>query len=239
VERLKSDIVAEVSHELRSPLASIKGYAELLLEDLDEEDRAVQRRFLSVINDEADRLATFINDMLDLTRLESGSIHLDLTPTPIDSLTIDAARSLKVQADAAGVSVQTQITGELPLILVDSRWLYGAIKNLIHNAIKFSPRGATVEVIVGRDGLSGTIDVIDHGPGIAPQDIPRLFTKFYRGSTARQLGISGSGLGLALARQAVELHQGTLTLNENSKPGAHFTVKLPIVQAGAAEHPGG
>lgn len=239
VERLKSDIVAEVSHELRSPLASIKGYAELLLEDLDGEDRAVQRRFLSVINNETDRLVTFINDMLDLTRLESGYTRLDLTPTPLDNLVIDAALSLKVQADAAGVSVQTEITGELPPMLVDSRWLYGAIKNLIHNAIKFSPRGAAVEVIVGRDDFSVIIDVIDYGPGIAPQDISRLFTKFYRGSTARQLGISGSGLGLALAKQAVELHQGTLTFNENHQPGAHFTVRLPITPTGVAEHPDG
>lgn len=228
IERLKSDIVANVSHELRSPLTSIKGYAELLLEDLDVQDRALQRRFLSVINDEADHLAIFINKMLDLSRLEGGHIQLDLAPVAVDSLVIDAVRSLKVQADAAGVSIQTEITCQLPPIMVDSRWVYSAIKNLVHNAIKFSPRGASVEVIVSRAGSSATIDVIDYGPGIAPQDIPLLFTKFFRGSTARQLGVSGSGLGLALAKQAIELHQGTLTFNPSNSEGAHFTIALPI-----------
>lgn len=85
-----------------------------------------------------------------------------------------------------------------------------------------------MEVIVSRAGSSATIDVIDYGPGIAPQDIPLLFTKFFRGSTARQLGVSGSGLGLALAKQAIELHQGTLTFNPSNSEGADFTIALPI-----------
>lgn len=231
VERLKSDIVANVSHELRSPLASIKGYAELLLEDLDGQDRALRHRFLSVINDETDRLAAFINEMLDLARLESGHVQLDLTPVPMGSLVVDAARSLQVQADAAGVSIQTEIAHDLPPIMIDSRWIYGALKNLISNAIKFSPRGSAVEVMASRSASDMIIEVIDHGPGIAPQDIPLLFTKFFRGATARQLGVSGSGLGLVLAKQAVELHHGTLAVDDDKTSGARFILTLPMAPA--------
>ena len=237
VERLKSDIVANVSHELRSPLASIKGYAELLLEDLDGDDPVLRHRFLSVINEETDRLSAFINEMLDLARLESGHVNLDLTPTPVGTLVIDAARSLKVQADAAGVSIETDIADDLPPIMVDSRWLYGAFKNLISNSIKFSPRGEAVEITASRDGSAMIVEVIDHGPGIAPQDLPQLFTKFYRGTTARQLGISGSGLGLVLAKQAIELHRGTLAVENGEVSGARFIVTLPVQRDEAPQQP--
>lgn len=235
VERLKSDIVANVSHELRSPLASIKGYTELLLEDLDGDDRELRHRFLSVINEETDRLSAFINEMLDLARLESGHVKLELTPTPLGALVMDAARSLHLQADAAGVVIETDID-DLPPILVDSRWMYGAFKNLISNSIKFSPRGAPVEIIASRDGSEVIVKVIDHGPGIDPQDLPQLFTKFYRGATARQMGISGSGLGLVLAKQAIELHGGTLSVENGAHSGARFIVTLPVAREETGHH---
>lgn len=227
VDRLKSDIIANVSHELRSPLASIKGYTELLLEDMEGQDRELRHQFLSVINEETDRLSTFINEMLDLARLESGHIQLDLVPIPIGAFIIDVARSLKYQADSADVTIQTEIADDLPPVLIDSSWMYSAIKNLISNAIKFSPRGAGIEIVASQRDLATMIEVIDHGPGIAPEDLPHLFTKFYRGAAARQLGISGSGVGLVLAKQAIELHHGTLTVCTSANSGARFIVTLP------------
>lgn len=235
VERLKNDIVANVSHELRSPLASIKGYTELLLEDMEGQDRALRHRFLTVINDETDRLSTFINEMLDLARLESGHIQMDLMPAPLDALVTDAARSLKLQADSAEITISTEMPDDLPLVMMDSRWLYVAIKNLIGNAIKFSPRGAVVEIHVNQHASNVVVEVIDHGPGIAPQDLPNLFTKFYRGATARQLGVSGSGLGLVLAKQAIELHRGTLAVESGNNFGARFIVTLPVTTADVPE----
>lgn len=237
VERLKSDIVANVSHELRSPLASIKGYTELLMEDMDRDDPALRRRFLAVINEETDRLSVFIDEMLNLARLEAGHITLDLTPMPMGSLVIDAARSLKLQADAADVALHIHVPADMPAVLVDMNWMYSALKNLIGNAIKFSPRGAAVEVIASSSDMSAVIEVIDQGPGIAPQDLPNLFTKFYRGSTARQLGVSGSGLGLVLAKQAIESHHGTIVAENGESCGARFIVTLPI--AGAADRQAG
>ena len=239
VERLKSDIVANVSHELRSPLASIKGDTELLMEDMDRDNPALRQKFLAVINEETDRLSVFIDEMLNLARLESGHIALDLTPVPMGALVIDAVRSLKVQADAASVAIQTDLPADLPTVLVDMNWMYSALKNLISNAIKFSPRGAAVEVIASSNEATAVVEVIDHGPGIAPQDLPQLFTKFYRGSNARQLGVSGSGLGLVLAKQAIESHNGTIVVQNGESSGARFIVTLPIAGAGALEHQAG
>jgi PAS domain S-box-containing protein len=236
VERLKSDIVANVSHELRSPLASIKGYTELLMEDMDREDPALRQKFLAVINEETDRLSVFIDEMLNLARLEAGHIALDLTPVPMGVLVTDAARSLKLQADAADVAIRLDIPVDLPTVLVDMSWIYSALRNLISNAIKFSPRGAAVEVIASQTESTAVIEVIDHGPGIAPQDLPHLFTKFYRGSTARQLGVSGSGLGLVLAKQAIESHQGTIVVESGESSGARFVVTLPIASPSMVQH---
>lgn len=235
VERLKSDIVANVSHELRTPLASIKGYAELLLEDMEGQDRALRHQFLSVINDETDRLSAFINEMLDLARLEAGHIQLDLTPMHLGLLVTDAAHSLKLQADSAEVTIRTDIASDLPTVLIDPKWMYHAIKNLMSNAIKFSPRGATIDIIAHTNTSAVVLEVIDRGPGIAAQDLPLLFTKFYRGTTARQHGVSGSGLGLVLAKQATELHHGTLAVESNAGSGARFIMTLPRATNEAAE----
>jgi PAS domain S-box-containing protein len=236
VERLKSDIVANVSHELRSPLASIKGYTELLLEDMEGQDRTLRHRFLSVINDETDRLAALINEMLDLARLESGHIQLDLTPMPVGVIVVDAAQSLQLQAEAAGITIRIDVASDIPSVLIDSRWMYSAIKNLISNAIKFSPRGAVIEIVASRTASAAIVEVVDHGPGIAAQDLPLLFTKFFRGTTARQLGVSGSGLGLVLAKQAIELHHGTLTVESGNGSGARFIVTLPVARAEVPEY---
>ncbi len=155
------------------------------------------------------------------------------------ALVIDAVRSLKVQADAASVAIQTDLPADLPTVLVDMNWMYSALKNLISNAIKFSPRGAAEEVIASSNEATAVVEVIDHGPGIAPQDLPQLFTKFYRGSNARQLGVSGSGLGLVLAKQAIESHNGTIVVQNGESSGARFIVTLPIAGAGALEHQAG
>jgi PAS domain S-box-containing protein len=228
VDRLKSEIVANVSHELRGPLASIMGYTQLLMEEMDGEDRAMRGSFLTVINEETDRLAGYINDMLDLSRLESGHVELVLAPASLQALAAEVARGLEVQATAAGVAIELAVPSELPEVLVDRGLVLTALKNLVGNAVKFSPRGAAVEVIGRADGERVTLEVVDHGPGIAPEDLPSLFTKFHRGRAARQAGIAGTGLGLVLARQAVEQHHGTLAVETALGRGSRFTMTLPV-----------
>jgi signal transduction histidine kinase len=234
-DRLKSEIVANVSHELRGPLASIKGYTELLLEDMDGNDPALRLRFLSVIDEETDRLANFINDMLDLTRLESGHVDLMLAPVAIDMLLAEVVRSLDLQARTADVLVHIEVTAGIPPIQLDRSLMHSALKNLISNAIKFSPHGATVEVKAETAGAALIIDVIDHGPGIPAEDLPFLFTKFFRGRTAREAGISGTGIGLVLAREAIQRHGGNVTVESAPGRGACFRVSLPVRRADEEE----
>ena len=234
VDRLKSEIVANVSHELRGPLASIKGYTELLLEEMDGEDRALRLRFLSVIDEETDRLAGFINNMLDLSRLESGHVELALTPVSIDVLVAEVVLSLGLQARAADVHVQVETCADLPPLIVDRGLIHSALKNLVSNAIKFSPRGAVVEVTARADGSAVVVEVIDHGPGISAEDLSHMFTKFYRGRAGRQRGIGGSGLGLAMAKQVIELHRGALTVESEPGRGSTFIATLPLTDAQTA-----
>jgi PAS domain S-box-containing protein len=234
VDRLKSEIVANVSHELRGPLASIKGYTELLLEEMDGEDRALRLRFLSVIDEETDRLAGFINNMLDLSRLESGHVELALAPVSIDVLVAEVVLSVGLQARAADVHVQVETSAVLPPFMADRGLMHSALKNLVSNAIKFSPRGATVTITERIEGSALVVDVIDHGPGISAEDLPHMFTKFYRGEATLRRGVGGTGLGLAMAKQAIELHRGTLTVESEPGRGSTFIVTLPLNAAQTA-----
>ena len=227
IDQLKSEIMANVSHELRGPLANIKGYAELLLAEMEGEDRALRQRFLSVINEEADRLAGFINGMLYLSWLESGSAELALAPASVAALVAEVVRSVGLQAGAAGVTIETDVTEDLPPVTVDRGLMHNALKHLVSNAIKFSPRGAMVRVAVRADGGTVVLEVIDNGPGIPEEDLPLVFTKFYRARVAQQAGIAGTGLGLPLARQAIMLHRGTVAVDTAPGRGTRFIVTLP------------
>ncbi len=228
VDRLKSNIVANVSHELRTPLASIKGYADFLLEGYGHQDEELQRRFLTIINDEADRLAGFINDLLDLARLESGRIEPRLEDVDFEEVIGDVIEVLEIQARRAGITIQVVVAHELPHLNGNQDLLNSVVKNLVGNAIKYSPDGGRVDVVatVADGGIVFT--VADQGIGIPPAELPYLFSKFYRSGAARDSGIRGTGLGLVLAKEAVLAHRGTITVESDVGRGTRFTVTLPV-----------
>ncbi len=227
VDRLKSEIVANVSHELRTPLASIKGYTELLLEEAEGDDKELRRRFLLVIDEETDRLADFINELLDLARLESGHVELEMNRGSLATVLSDVARTLDIQAKKAGVTLHLDIPDDLPLVMINLELMHSAVKNLIANAIKFSPKGGSVEAWAGADGRNVRLEVVDHGMGIASDELPQLFTKFYRGAAGRKGGVRGTGLGLVLAKEVIALHHGTIAVASELGLGTRFTVTLP------------
>ena len=228
VDRLKSNIVSNVSHELRTPLASIKAYTELLLDEVEGEDRALRMRFLSVIDSEADRLAQFINDLLDLSRLQSGRMEGQTELMPLDTLMDEVAKSLDIQAQTAGVTIRLDFPPGLPLIRANKDLMRSMARNLIGNAIKYSPKGGEVRIAAHASGNTLVLDVTDQGIGIPPEDLPQLFTRFYRSWIARQSGIRGTGLGLVVAKEAVELHGGTIAVESQVGVGTRFSVTLPI-----------
>jgi PAS domain S-box-containing protein len=228
VDRLKSNIVSNVSHELRTPLASIKAYTELLLDEVEGGDRALRMRFLSVIDSEADRLAQFINDLLDLSRLQSGRMEGQTELMPLDTLVAEVAKSLDIQAQMAGVTIRLDFPPGLPPIRANKDLMRSMSRNLIGNAIKYSPKGGEVRVAAHATEDRLILDVIDQGIGIPPEDLPQLFTRFYRSWIARQSGIRGTGLGLVVAKEAVELHGGTIAVESQVGVGTRFSVTLPI-----------
>jgi PAS domain S-box-containing protein len=235
VERLKSNIVANVSHELRAPLASIKAYTEVLLDNLEGEDLVLRQEFLSIIDQESDWLAELINDLLDLSRLESGQYSADMDLLSMGEVIEGVVALLDVQIRKKDVSVEIHVPADLPLILADKELMRILVKNLLSNAVKFSPEGEQVAVQVYKVEDALVLRVIDRGIGIPPGDMPHLFTKFYRSGLARESGIRGTGLGLALAREAVEIHDGEIKVESELGVGTQFTVRLPVKHGAGAE----
>ena len=225
---MKSSIVANVSHEFRAPLASIKAYTELLLDELDEGDPEVRRHFLTVIEEETYRLTGLVNDFLDLSRLESGRFELKKRPLDLGRVVDHVVSLLSVQAQNNGVDIKMDIPPDLPAILADEDLTVILIRNLLSNAVKFSYGGGEVEVKAWAEAGQLFLSVADQGIGIPPEDLPLLFEKFYRVRSARESGIKGSGLGLALAKEAAEVHGGRIEVQSEVGVGSCFTVILPI-----------
>ncbi|MGA9351527.1 MAG: ATP-binding protein [Anaerolineae bacterium] len=233
VDRLKSNIVANVSHELRAPLASIKAYTELLLDELEGEDRALRHRFLTVIDRETDRLTGLICDVLDLSRLEAGQFAMKMEPLHIGEIIGDILDLFDIQAQDRKISIHADVQPDLPPILVDRELMTMMIKNLVGNAIKFSSEGGQVDVVAREEDAKLILSVIDRGLGIPPDDLPHIFEKFYRVWSTTESGIEGVGLGLVLAKEASEAHGGKIEVESELGVGSRFIVTLPIAGQGA------
>lgn len=227
VDRLKSRIVANVSHELRTPLASIKAYTELLLDGAERADTTTRRAWLEVIARESDRLTALITDLLDLSRLESGRYQLLRTPVSLAQTVADVLSSLQIQIQQRQVTVAVQVPHDLPEFMADSNLISIIVKNLVSNAVKFSHEGEHVQIVAWTENDSICLSVIDNGVGIPQEAIPQLFTTFYRVQMADAAGVQGTGLGLALVREAVLAHGGHIEVESKLGQGSRFTVSIP------------
>ncbi|MCS7040094.1 MAG: HAMP domain-containing histidine kinase, partial [Caldilineales bacterium] len=184
---------------------------------------------LTIINEETDRLVQLVSDLLDLSRLESGHFERKQEPLYLDELVREMAKTLEVQARQADVTLHLDLPDDLPPLLGDRTLLTAVVKNLLGNAIKFSLPGGKVEVKARYGNGTVTLEVQDQGIGIPVEELPHLFTKFYRASTARKAGIRGTGLGLALVKEAVELHHGRVSATSEEGIGSCFRVVLPVM----------
>ena len=232
LETARRDFVANISHELRTPLASLKA----LVETLDGgaiEDGDAARHFLGLMNGEVDHLTQLVRELLELSRIESGQVPLAREAiAPCDLIQLAIAR-LATQAERAGLELTTASRDDLPPVLADPERISQVFLNLLLNAIKFTPTGGRIVVGAERQGGAVAFRVRDSGTGIDPDDLPRIFERFYKADKARSGG--GTGLGLAIAKHLVGVHGGILGAQNNSDgPGTTFTFTLPV----AADTPG-
>lgn len=224
LETVRQDFISNISHELRTPLASLKALTETL-QDGALEDPPAAYRFLAQIETEVDSLSLMVTELLELSRIESGRVPLKLQSTDPCSLIGTAVERLRLQAGRAGLDVQVDCPPDLPPVLVDSARLEQVLVNLLHNAIKFTPSGGQIWVRAVQQNHSLLFSVQDNGAGIAADDLPRIFERFYKADRARSGG--GTGLGLAIARHLVEAHGGKIWAESQEDRGSCFYFSIP------------
>ena len=225
LETVRRDFVSNISHELRTPLATLKALAETLREGaLD--DPLVAKSFLGKMNTEVDRLAQMVEELGELSRIESGEAPVQMEPFDAASTLEQAAARLRPQAERAGVRLDTSIPSDLPRAIGDREKVERVLVNLIHNAIKFTDAGGSITVSVETDGGSLRVSVTDTGVGIPADDLPRIFERFYKADKARSG--SGTGLGLAIAKHIVEAHGGAIRAHSTEGKGSVFSFTLPL-----------
>jgi signal transduction histidine kinase len=228
--KAQRDFVANVSHELKTPLTSIQGFAQAIL-DGTAQDEESQQHAAQVIYDEAQRLHRLVEDLLELARMDAGQIDFHQDRVEITALLSAVVERLSVKAAEAGVDVINKV-GQLPVLIGDGDRLAQVFMNLIDNAIKHTPKGG--QVSLWGEYAQGwiSIHVEDTGPGIPEEELSRIFERFYQLDKARPGGMDrGVGLGLAITREIVRSHQGRLVAQSEPGRGSRFTVQLPVVRA--------
>jgi signal transduction histidine kinase len=215
-----------VTHELRTPLTAIQGMSEVLTQF--DVDPARQREMHAAIHEEAKRLARMIDDYLNITRLEAGARALRKVPVRVDAIVERVALLLNPIGANRGIQILCEFEEGLPVIKADPDLLAQAVTNVLGNAIKYSPRSTEVSVTVRMDTTDVLVEVADRGYGIAPEDVKRIFDKFYRVPRAESAEEPGTGLGLTFVREIMESHGGRVTVQSELGRGSTFLLRLPL-----------
>lgn len=226
-ERLRSSVLSTVSHDLRTPVSSIQGCAESLLENGEALTETTRRELLRTISDESQRIGSMIANLLDMTRLEGGGLQLNRVPIPLDEIVGTALAAM--DARLTGRPVRVEIDPDLPFISADEMLMQHVLLNLLENALKYSPEGSPIEVLARRAGDDVVLEVGDRGPGLAPGEEALVFEKFHRGRAGQNAG--GVGLGLAICMAIVTAHGGSISVRNNDHGGASFAITMPAQEA--------
>ena len=233
LEKNREEFLAIVSHDLRTPLTSLKGFVEVLLGgEYDSQEKL--REYLEILDSEADRMISLINDLLDLGRLESGKMLMQMEAVQLDELTAYAVRSME------GLAAQKKVTlafkGQGPgtlAVFADRRRLLQVLVNLLSNAIQFTPEGSGVEIVVRREDGSVLVEVLDDGPGVPAEERELIFEKYHQTERVSSGRGKGSGLGLAIVKKIIDLHGGSIRLDSRSgREGSRFMLVLDAQDRG-------
>ena len=223
-EKMRIEFVANVSHELRTPLTSIKGYTETLLQDI-EDGRTADPEFLKIILKNSDRLLALINDLLDLSAIESGAIHLHPVELDLNEITSHVVKHLEPFAQAKKTRVQSICNSQK--LFADPKRVEQVLTNLIDNAIKYCPNHSTITVEWSENKKTVKLEVKDNGHGIPEEYLDRLFERFYRLDKGRSREMGGTGLGLSIVKHIMQRHNGTVSVESTVGSGTTFVCEFP------------
>jgi signal transduction histidine kinase len=230
LDRMKDEFVLTASHELRSPLTSVQGFAELLMLDR-EQLTPKQAETVEIIIDNTRHLVRLLNDLLDLARSDAGRLTIKPVPTDPGALVEDAVRTMRGQTEASEQILSEEIEDDLPPILVDPDRVRQVLVNLLTNAHEYCPERASIRVAARREDAEVEISVKDDGPGIPAPQLEHIFERFTRGDAGLTQRVGGTGLGLAISKSLVELHGGTIGAESSEGQGSTFYMRLPAGQS--------
>lgn len=229
LQTVRRDFISNISHELRTPLASLKAVVETL-QDGGIDDPPAAHRFLRRADNEIDVLTQMVEELLELSRIESGQVPFKFRATAVADLLLAPLDRLRLQAQRKEINLLLAVTSHLPLVLADEERVQRVVTNLLHNAIKFTPEKGTITVhaYLANDEAAVVISVEDNGAGIPAEDLPRIFERFYKSDRARTRHRGGTGLGLAISRHIVQAHNGRIWVQSKEGNGSTFYFTLPV-----------
>lgn len=229
LDNMRKEFVADVSHELKTPITSIMGYADTLLEG--EYDKETQNRFLNVIASEARRMAQLVTDLLTLSRYDSKKIKKEETEFDLGELVKKCQEKLKFEIEKKGHNMECFVTASVPPVQADKYGIERVVLNILSNAIKYTPENGTIKVYVGFVYNDAYIKVIDNGIGIPEEDLGRIFERFYRVDKARTREMGGTGLGLSIAKEILDQNKGSIDIKSEVGKGTEVVIRLPAKKA--------
>jgi two-component system phosphate regulon sensor histidine kinase PhoR len=225
IDRVRRDFVANVSHELRTPLTAVRGYVEALLEEPVESPQ--RRKFLEVIDRHTARMERLVRDLLRLARLDALQEAAELRPVEVAGLFRSVSTDLSERVERQRIRVDIEVAADAATVHADSTKLHDALRNLMENAVNYSPEGGRIRLAASIEGERVLLSVADEGPGVPDADLQRVFERFYRVDKSRTVDPGGTGLGLSIVRHLVELHGGRVRAENRREGGALFTIALP------------
>ncbi|RJR15599.1 MAG: HAMP domain-containing protein [Nitrospiraceae bacterium] len=229
IDKMKSDFFSLMSHELRTPLTTIKEGTNLFSESLDESGATVkQKRLVAIVNEECNRLIRLVNSLLDLSKMEAGMMVYNFHKAELPPLISKITGEIEPLAETRNIRVETEIGRELPLVKIDTERMLQVLRNLVGNAVKFTPDEGYVRISALSVDNAVKVSVADSGSGISEEKVAAIFDKYYQDTFARSGKIKGTGLGLAIVKQVVNSHGGKVWVESTSKHGSVFSFVLPV-----------
>ena len=225
LDNMRKEFVADVSHELKTPITSIMGYADTLLEG--EYDKDTQQKFLGVISSEARRMARLVTDLLTLSKYDSKKVTLEETEFDLGELTKKCQERLKFEIEKKHQNVECFVTANVPPVSADKYGIERVVLNILSNAIKYTPENGKIKIYVGFVYNDAYIKIIDNGIGISEQDLTRIFDRFYRADKARTREMGGTGLGLSIAKEILDQNKGSIDIRSELGKGTEVIIRIP------------